>query len=190
MSAPLELADWLLLFGHFLSLSLLAVGGAMTTAPDMHRFLVDEQHWLSSSQFTTCIAIAQAAPGPNILFVPLVGWTIGHNAGGYGWAALGLVAALVGILLPSTVLTCLCASWGHRHRASRPVRAFKQGMAPLVVALLFAIGWMLAGTDQPPASAWPLWLLTLASALLVWRTRLHLLWLLAGGAVLGGLGLV
>ncbi|MEP6792396.1 MAG: chromate transporter, partial [Ramlibacter sp.] len=40
-------ADWLTLFGHFLSLSLLSVGGAITTAPDMHRFLVDRQHWLS-----------------------------------------------------------------------------------------------------------------------------------------------
>lgn len=190
MSTPLDLVDWLLLLGHFLSLSLLAVGGAMTTAPDMHRFLVDEQHWLTGSQFTTCIAIAQAAPGPNILFVPLVGWTIGYNSGGHVLAGLGLVAALVGILLPSTVLTYLCASWGHRHRATRPVRAFKQGMAPLVVALLFAIGWMLAGAGQPVASAWPLWLLTLASALLVWRTRVHLLWLLAAGGLLGVLGLV
>jgi chromate transporter len=30
-------ADWLALFMHFLPLSLLAVGGAITTAPDMHR---------------------------------------------------------------------------------------------------------------------------------------------------------
>lgn len=190
MNAPAGLADWLLLFGHFLSLSLLAIGGAMTTAPDMHRFLVDERHWLSPAEFTHCIAIAQAAPGPNILFVPLVGWTIGQQAGGYPLAVLGMAAALVGILLPSTVLTCLGARWGYRHRDARAVRAFKQGMAPLVVALLFAIGWMLAGFGRPAAASWPLWLLTLASALLVWRTRLHLLWLLGAGALLGGLGLV
>ena len=34
-------ADWVALLTHFLSLSLLAVGGAITTAPDMHRYLVD-----------------------------------------------------------------------------------------------------------------------------------------------------
>ena len=55
-------ADWLTLFAHFLSLSLLSVGGAITTAPDMHRFLVDRQHWLSDPQFSASIAIAQAAP--------------------------------------------------------------------------------------------------------------------------------
>ena len=66
-------ADWLSLFMHFASLSILAVGGAITTAPDMQRFLVVEHGWLSHDQFTSSIALAQAAPGPNILFVPLLG---------------------------------------------------------------------------------------------------------------------
>ena len=60
MTLHLTAADWLALFGHFLSLSLLAVGGAVTTAPDMHRFLVDRQHWLTDPQFSASIAIAQA----------------------------------------------------------------------------------------------------------------------------------
>jgi len=89
-------ADWLALFTHFLTLSLLAVGGAITTAPDMHRYLVTDQHWLTEVQFTSSIALAQAAPGPNVLFVALMGWNVGLNAGGglgAGWhaAALGLV---------------------------------------------------------------------------------------------------
>jgi chromate transporter len=41
MTISLAPADWLDLFTHFLSLSLLAVGGAISTAPDMHRYLVD-----------------------------------------------------------------------------------------------------------------------------------------------------
>jgi chromate transporter len=41
--------DWFDLFLHYLSLSLLSVGGAITTAPDMHRFLVDKQHWLTDA---------------------------------------------------------------------------------------------------------------------------------------------
>ena len=72
--------DWLSLLTHFLSLSLLAVGGAITTAPEMHRYLVDERQWLSEGQFTSSIALAQAAPGPNVLFVALMGWNIGMNA--------------------------------------------------------------------------------------------------------------
>ncbi|HMS04436.1 MAG TPA: chromate transporter, partial [Burkholderiaceae bacterium] len=70
-AVTLGAADWLTLFTHFLSLSLLAVGGAITTAPDMHRYLVGSQHWLSDAQFNASIAIAQAAPGPNVLFVAL-----------------------------------------------------------------------------------------------------------------------
>ena len=77
----LTAADWLNLFNHFAALSLLAVGGAITTAPDMHRYLVDETHWLSEAQFTSSIALAQAAPGPYVLFVAVIGWNVGMNAG-------------------------------------------------------------------------------------------------------------
>ncbi|PZP99700.1 MAG: chromate transporter [Variovorax paradoxus] len=183
-------ADWLALFLHFATLSLLAVGGAITTAPDMHRFLVDQRHWLSDPQFSASIAIAQAAPGPNVLFVALMGWNVGLNAGGYATAALGLTVTMVGVLLPSSTLTYLSAQWGHRNRHRRSVRAFKAGMAPIVVALLVATGWVLAGSQGAAAQNWRLWLLTAVVAVLVWRTRLHLLWLLGAGALLGGFGLV
>lgn len=183
-------ADWLTLFLHFITLSLLAVGGAITTAPDMHRFLVDQQHWLTDTQFNASIAIAQAAPGPNVLFVALMGWNVGLNAGGYSTAVLGLLATMLGILLPSTTLTYVSAQWGHRNRHLPGVRAFKQGMAPIVVALLIATGWVLASAHAQPAHDWRLWLLTGVVALIVWRTRIHLLWLLGAGAVLGAFGWV
>ena len=64
-------ADWWALVSHFLTLSLMAVGGAITTAPDMHRYLVVQQSWLSDAQFNASIALAQAAPGPNVLFVAI-----------------------------------------------------------------------------------------------------------------------
>ncbi len=180
--------DWLQLFLHFLALSLLAVGGAITTAPDMHRYLVNQQGWLSETQFNASIAIAQAAPGPNVLFVALMGWNVGLNAGGTGPALLGVLLTLLGILLPSSTLTYLAARWSHANRELRAVRAFKQGMAPIVIALLLATGWILASTHSEPARHWPLWLLTLASTWVVWRTRLHLLWLLGAGGLLGWFG--
>lgn len=190
MSLTLGLADWLSLFSHFLTLSLLAVGGAITTAPDIHRYLVDQQHWLSDSQFTASVALAQAAPGPNVLFIALLGWHLGLNAGGTDLALLGVAVTMVGILLPSTTLAYLAARWGHRHRDERAVRAFKQGMAPIVVALLVATAWLMTAVHDQPLRDGRLWLLTAASALLVWRTRIHLLWLLGAGALLGALGWV
>lgn len=186
----MQLTDWSTLFVHYLSLSLMAIGGAITTAPEMHRFLVDQQHWLSEAQFNSSIAIAQAAPGPNILFVALIGWNIGSNAGSIGTALLGALITMTGLLVPSTVLSYAAARWGHRNRELRVIRAFKQGMAPIVISLLCTTGWILASTHNDPRSDWPLYVLTALSAFIVWRSKIHLLWLLAGGALLGWFHLV
>jgi chromate transporter len=198
MSITLTMADWLGLFTHFAALSLLAVGGAITTAPDMQRYLVTEQHWLTDAQFTSCIALGQASPGPNVLFVALMGWNVGLNAGGgltagwtgWGLAFLGMAMTMMGIMLPSTTLTFVAARWGHQNRDLCIVRAFKQGMAPIVIALLIATGWLLIAGHNQAGQDWPLWLLTTISMLVVWKTKIHLLWLLGAGAVLGALGLV
>lgn len=188
LSITLTWQDWLHLFIHYLTLSLLAVGGAITTAPDMHRFLVDQQHWLTDSQFNASIAIAQAAPGPNVLFIALMGFNVGLNAGGIGTALWGVLLSMTGIMLPCSLLTFFAARWGRANSARRSVRAFKQGMVPIVIALLIATGWLLGSTHPNPATDWPLWLTTLAATVLVWRTKLHLLWLLGTGAALGALG--
>ncbi|MBU3739048.1 MAG: chromate transporter [Rhodoferax sp.] len=190
--------DWLALLTHFLSLSLLAVSGAISTAPDMHRFLVAERQWLTDGQFSSSIALAQAAPGPNVLFVALLGWNVGMNAGGglgAGLAAwdtglLGMLIAMGGMIGPSTVLTYTVARWARRNRHLRAVRAFKQGMAPMVVGLLLSTGWLLTLGHGARLDNAPLWLLSLASALLAWQTRLHLLGLLGAGAALGAMGWV
>ena len=191
-------SDWLQLLLHFLMLSLLAVGGAITTTPDMHRFLIDERHWMTDPQFSSSIALAQAAPGPNVLFVALMGWNVGLNAGGgagggplaYALALLGATITMVGMMLPSGLLTYGATRWAHRNRERRSVRAFKAGMAPLVIALLLSAGWVLAAGQHSPMGNWRLWLLTAVAALIVWRTRIHLLWLIGAGALLGGLGWV
>ncbi|WP_322399953.1 chromate transporter [Massilia luteola] len=213
MSAPLHLtldwADWLNLFGHFLTLSMMSVGGAISTSSEMHRFLVDQHHWLTQEQFNQSIALAQAAPGPNVLFVALMGWHVGMNAGSTGAALFGVLVTMVGIMTPSTIITYTAARWGHRNRDLRAVRAFKQGMAPIVIALLLSTAWIMASSAAavaPPAADgganasadaargvlahWPLWLTVIVSGLVIWRTRIHLLWLLAAGAVLGALGLI
>ncbi len=198
LAIELNWADWLAFFQHFLSLSLLAVGGAIITAPDMHRFLVDERHWLTEQQFSSSIALAQASPGPNVLFVGLIGWNVGLNAGagmGGGWftvgmSALGLLLSLLGIMLPSSILTYTTTRWAHKHRHNRAVKAFKLGMAPVVIALLVSTGWLLTASHNQWERDWALWLLTTSSVMLVWRTRIHLLWLISSGALIGALGWV
>ena len=183
-------SDWLDLFAHYLMLSLMSVGGAISTTAEMHRYLVEQHHWLSQAQFRESIALAQAAPGPNVLFVALMGWHVGLNAGSMAAAFLGVAVTMFGILLPSTVLTYVAASWGHRNRHLRGVRAFKQGMAPLVIGLLLSTSFILGTAGGVARTDWPLWLLAIVSGLVIWRTRVHLLWVLAAGAVLGALQFV
>jgi chromate transporter len=190
MTIAMSAGDWFSLFVHYLSLSLLSVGGAITTAPDMHRYLVDRQAWLTDPQFSASIAIAQAAPGPNVLFIALLGWNVGLNAGGLPFALLGMTVTMVGIMIPSTTLTYLAQRWGHENRDLRAVRAFKQGMAPIVIALLIATGWILATGSTYATKNWPIWLVAIVAAVMVWRTKVHLLWLLGAGAALGWMGWV
>lgn len=187
--AAFSWADWASLFGHFMLLSLLAVGGAITTAPDMHRYLVNQQAWMSDAQFNASIALAQAAPGPNVLFVALMGWHVGLNAtGSWGGALLGVACAMLGIMIPSATLTWAATRWAQRNRELRAVRAFKAGMAPVVIALLLATGWLLAAAYRDGPDPWRAWVLAGVATVIVWRTKLHMLWLLGGGAMLGAFG--
>lgn len=195
----LDWPSWLHLFAYYLALSLMAVGGAIGTAPEMHRHLVAEQAWITDPQFTSSIALSQAAPGPNVLFIALLGWNVGLNAAAqagsgpwatWAWAGLGATVCMVGIMLPSTTLTLLATRWGHRNRHLRSVRAFRLGLAPVVVGLVLSTALILGGAHGNAASEWRLWLLSAACGLLVWRTRLHLLWLLGAGALAGAMGWV
>lgn len=182
--------DWLGFFLHFMLLSLLSVGGAVSTLPDMHRYLVNQQHWMSDAQFNASVALAQAAPGPNVLFVALMGWHVGANTGSLWMALLGVLIAMVGIILPSATLTFSFANWSHHNRELIVVRSFKLGMAPIVIGLLLATGWIMASAPYDNARLWAVALLTAISALLVWRTQIHLLWLLGTGALCGWFGFI
>lgn len=193
-STPLHIVlawhDWLNLFAHYLMLSLMSVGGAISTTSEMHRFLVEQHHWLTQEQFSDAIALAQAAPGPNVLFVALMGWHVGMNAGSPLLALAGVATTMLGMMIPSTLLTYAAAQWGHRNRELRAVRAFKLGMAPIVIALLLSTAWILASAGGTGSANWGLALLSAASMLVIWRTRLHILWVLGAGALLGALHLV
>ncbi|MGQ5489901.1 chromate transporter [Thauera sp. ZXT1-4] len=183
MVSTLPAADLLELFLRFLVLSLLSIGGAMSTAPEMHRYLVVERGWLGEADFTTAIALAQAAPGPNVLFVPVLGFQVAGIP--------GAVAALVGILLPSTLLSLGVSRWGATRRDTPLVRAFTAGLAPVTVGLVFATGWLLAlpfiGDPAHRAGALALIGLTAAATL---KTKLAPIWMILVGAAAGALGLV
>lgn len=180
MTTPVDLGS---LFLHFLSLSLLSIGGAISTVPEMHRFLVERTGWLTDTGFTASIALAQAAPGPNILFVAVLGWNVA--------GLQGAAASMAGIMLPSTVLTLTATRWMREHRSHVAVRAFSAGMMPLTLGLIFATGWLLAHPFlRAEDHRWGALALIAATIALTLKTRLGLVWMVFGGGVAGALGWV
>jgi chromate transporter len=175
--AGLMPADWAALFGHFLMLSLLAVGGAITTAPDMQRYVVGERAWLTDLQFNAGVALAQAAPGPNVLFVAVVGYGIGGLA--------GALATMVGTLLPSSLLALRASRWNAQYAQVPAVRALHAGLAPITIGLLLATGWILL---EPAARDWRAGALAAATLALMLRTKSSPLVPIAAGALAGGMG--
>lgn len=179
--SALSAADLLGLFGHFLTLSLLAVGGAITTAPDMHRYVVGEHGWITGAQFTSSIALAQAAPGPNVLFVAVIGWNVA--------GPLGALVTMTGTLLPSTALTLFVSRWGARRRETRGVRAFTTGLTPLTIGLLVATGWLLVRPYvRDERHAIGAIILVGVAIVGMLKTKLSPMWFVALGAIVGGLG--
>ncbi|MDE2400620.1 MAG: chromate transporter [Burkholderiales bacterium] len=166
------------LFEQFLELSLMSVGGAISLVSEMHRRLVIEGGLLSDTDFTNSIALAQAAPGPNVLFVALIGW--------YSAGLGGSLSSMLGVMLPSTTLALTASRWVGVRRHWLGVRAFQSGMTPVTVGLLLATGWLLAPSVQHPG---PLGL-SITVAWLVWRTKAPLIGLIAIGGLLGALGWV
>lgn len=168
-------------FFRFMLLSLLSIGGAISTAPEMHRYLVAQGGWLADSEFTTAIALAQASPGPNLLFVPVLGYQVA--------GLIGAAAALGGILLPSTLLTLGITRWGHKRRDTPGVRAFITGLAPMTIGLVLSAGWVLAlpfvASPAHRSSGIALIGVTIA---VMYTTRVAPIWLIALGAGVGAFG--
>jgi chromate transporter len=163
----------------FAPLSLLAVGGANAVIPEMHRQAVDVAGWMTDRQFAELFAIAQVAPGPNIIIVTLIGFHVAGIAG-----ALAATTAMVG---PSCVLTYFAARTWERFRAAHWRIVIQAGLVPVSVGLIGASALVLARTADV---SWVAVLLTLATAAVGFFTRVHPLWMFVVAAAVGYAGWV
>ena len=167
------------LASQFALLSFLAIGGVNTLIPEIHRRVVDVEHWMTDTDFAQAFAIAQAAPGPNLLIVSLIGWKVS--------GVLGALVATAAICIPSSLLTFAVAHVWDRFREAPLRAAIQHGLAPVTVGLVLATGYILARTvDQ----SWAAFAITGAVVALTLATRLHPLWMLAAGAAAGVAGFV
>ena len=164
------------LLGQLAVLSLVSIGGAHAVLPDVYRLVVTEHGWMTGTEFATAVALSQAAPGPNVLVMALIGQSVGG-------LALG-VAALVAFCLPSSLLAYLAVRADLKASGAPWLRAVKAGLAPITVGLVLASGFILtmgtAGSGMTLAIA-------MGSALLASTTRLNPLWFIGAGALIGAL---
>lgn len=167
------------LFLEFALLSFVAFGGATALLPEMHRVVVENHHWLDETTFTHLYAIAQAAPGPNVLVVTLIGWKVAGLA--------GAMAATLAMCLPMSVVIYLLIDRWESFAGARWQKALSLGVAPLAVGLVFSGATLIA---QAAGLAWGGALLVLATVVINLRSKLNPLWLIAAGALLGVAGWV
>lgn len=174
MSGPVGELVWV-----FIPLGLAAVGGGNTVLPEMHRQVVAVHGWMSDGEFASLFALAQAAPGPNMLVSTLIGWRVAGGA--------GAVAATFAMVGPPALLAYAVAHVWQRFRDRWWRTAVQTGITPVVAGLMAAAAILLSvATSTSPARA----ALTLGAAGVLIATRLNPLWVLGTGAALGVLGVV
>lgn len=163
----------------FLQLSLLAFGGTNAVIPEMQRQVVDVHHWMTPHDFAALYALAQAAPGPNMMVVSLIGWRVAGIAGAL--VTTGAVA------LPSSALTLVVAGLWYRFKDANWRKALQAGLQPVTAGLIAASAALLTATTTVD---WTAAVVTVAAAALFQWNRLHPLLLLALAAAAGAVGLV
>ena len=160
-------------------MSLFAVGGANAAIPEVHRVAVEIHHWLTDKQFADVYAISQLSPGPNVLIVTLIGYSVAGVVG-------GLVATLA-MCVPTAVLAYCVSRLLARSSQSRWPAILQAALVPLSIGLMTASGLVVAlAADR----TWVAALVTVAAATLAFATRVNPLWLLLAGGVLGFAGVI
>ena len=166
--------DLVSLAAIFSQLSLLAFGGGNTILPEMQRQVVEVHQWMSKADFSALFALAQAAPGPNMMVVTLIGW---HVA---GWP--GVIVTSIAKFGPSSLVTVAAMHAWERFK-DRPWRRYIQaGLVPMTAGLVAASAALIAEASD---RTWTLGAITAVVAVLAYRTKVHPLWLLAAGSVVG-----
>jgi len=160
-------------------MSLFAVGGANSAIPEMHRVAVDVQHWMNDKQFADVFAISQLAPGPNVLIVTLIGYSVAGVA--------GAVVATLSMCGPTAILAYYVSRLLRRSSHSPWPAIIQAALVPLSIGLMGASGLILALTSD---QSWIAALITAAAAVLAFATRLNPVWMLLAGGALGFAGII
>jgi chromate transporter len=167
------------LFLKLSAFSALAFGGINALLPALYDLSVTQEHWLSRQTFTDFFAIAQAAPGPNLMTVTLIGW---HVSG-----IIGAVVASVAICWPSSIMVYFLQNYINNMKNPRMQRAIQFAASALAVGLVLGSAWNISSQLNQHLTAYAL---TFSAIIVVVFTRWHPLYLIGIGGLLGALGFI
>jgi chromate transporter len=155
-------------------LSLLQFGGTNTVIPEMHRQAVDVFHWMDARTFANLFALAQLAPGPNMMIVSLVGWRVAGLS--------GLVVATLAALTPPCLMAFAASRLMLRAGQSKWLLIVKDGLVPVAIGMILASGAVMVESSNPDALGIAI---TVGATLFVAFTDFNLLWALGAAVALG-----
>jgi chromate transporter len=157
----------------FALISIIAVGGATATVPEIHRQIVDTLHWMDDSTFANLLAVSQITPGPNVMIVGIIGWQVA--------GAAGLAVAMCAMLLPSCLLAFAAGRTMRRFANLEAAVAARQALAPIAVGLILASGFIVAHAADRTALTIAI---TAGMTIFIVLTRINPIFgILAGGAL-------
>jgi chromate transporter len=162
------------LFWRFAVLSVIAFGGGQAALPLVERIAVAETGWISPGDFAAAVGFGYLTPGPVLILATFVGF----RAAGF----FGAAAATAGAFLMPWFLATLAAQQIRRFAQHPWLRAFGRGAAPAVVGLLAVTAVSLA---RHTLVNWTYVLIAPLALLLALATKIHPLFIVAGGAVIG-----
>ena len=163
---------------RFVLMAFLAIGGANAVVPEMHRQVVAVERWMSSAEFATLFAIANAAPGPNVLIVTLVGWRVAGLS--------GALVATVAMIVPTSLLAYYVVRIWDRLKEAPWRGPVQDGLSGVTIGLVAASGYLLS---EATGTSWGLVAVTAATAALSYATRINPLWAFGAAAAVGAAGL-
>jgi chromate transporter len=137
------------LFENFYRNGSLIFGGGQVLIPVMYNEFVVFKKYLSSNEFLSGYAIAQAVPGPVFSFSSFIGALSMRNEGIY-MQLLGAFTSAAGIFLPGTFLIFFVIRFWDRLKSYRIVRASLEGInaasAGMVLSACFLLFEPVKGT--------------------------------------------
>ncbi|ANX01786.1 MULTISPECIES: chromate transporter [Bacillota] len=121
------------LFWSFFQIGMFSIGGGMAAMPLIQNQVVNLHHWLTLTEFTDLITIAEMTPGPiAINSATFVGIRIAGIP--------GAIVATIGCIFPSCVIVSLLAWIYFKFKELTVVQGILSGLRPTIVALIASAG--------------------------------------------------